>query len=143
MITGIAAFFRPLWIVIVVCIPLYLLSVFAIPIYDFIFPWKRAVDELAVRYPGQNRFCLGIGFSAQSNSESSKNEYQRSFLLFPSFLNSRQSVTVIETTTDGTSQLKVISSSISILLEILIYMGCAIFTWKVSIPWFKRCFRKH
>lgn len=129
--------FRPLWIAIVICIPLYLLTVVALPVFDFIFPWKQAVDELKESYPDQNRVCVGIGFSSQVNSLSTLSENFRSYLLFPAFLKDPQEFSVVETSIDGVGHLRITRSSYSIFLEALVYIGCAIFTWKVSIPWFK------
>jgi hypothetical protein len=133
-----AIFFRPLWIAIVISIPLYLLTLVALPIYDFIFPWKQAVETLNLRFPEQNRVCLGIGFSSQLNSDSVLSEKCRTFLLFPSVLKEPQEYSVIETTVDGASRLEITHSSYNILIEALVYIGCLIFTWKVSIPWFKK-----
>lgn len=142
MITGVATFFRPLWIAVIVCVPLYLLALIVLPVYDSLFPWMTAVEKLEEAYPGQKRFCFGIGYNLQGNGASSAAEYQRSYLLFPSFLTSPQQITVVQTTVFGVSELDVISSYMSVILETLIYAGCAIFTWKVSVPWFRRVFQK-
>lgn len=140
MITGVAAFFRPLWIAVVVCVPFYLFALTILPVYDSVFPWITAVERLKADYPDQKRLCFGIGYNLQENGASIVEEYQRSYLLFPSFLTSHQGVTIVQRTVDGGIELDVISSSTSIILAALYYAGCAFFTWKVSFPWFIRLF---